>query len=251
MEVFLGVHASEGIGIGTAFVIPEPVVRAIPQHRINYDQMQKGWKRFEQAIQTVTIELSEILDSLSKTDEKDSVQREIFETYILMLGDPVFNQEVKDFYENEELIALTRELTETLRRNKTIDWQKRNTARARMRMMIKRLLKKYKYPPEGMEDALETVMTQCELWTDNNDMRSEATIFGKTAVNEAAQLKDDPVKEPAKEPTKDSVKKPEKKTAKEPAKPKTPTFTYEPYKPAQQKVAESVVPYEHKHPGAK
>lgn len=117
--------------------------------------------------------------------------------------------------------------------------------------MIKRLLKKYKYPPEGMEDALETVMTQCELWTDNNDMRSEATIFGKTAVNEAAQLKDDPVKEPAKEPTKDSVKKPEKKTAKEPAKPKTPTFTYEPYKPAQQKVAESVVPYEHKHPGAK
>ena len=158
---------------------------------------------------------------------------------------------IKDFYENEELIALTRELTETLRRNKTIDWQKRNTARARMRMMIKRLLKKYKYPPEGMEDALETVMTQCELWTDNNDMRSEATIFGKTAVNEAAQLKDDPVKEPAKEPTKDSVKKPEKKTAKEPAKPKTPTFTYEPYKPAQQKVAESVVPYEHKHPGAK
>ncbi len=101
MEVFLGVHASEGIGIGTAFVIPEPVVRAIPQHRINYDQMQKGWKRFEQAIQTVTIELSEILDSLSKTDEKDSVQREIFETYILMLGDPVFNQEVKDFYEKE------------------------------------------------------------------------------------------------------------------------------------------------------
>jgi type I restriction enzyme R subunit len=79
---------------------------------------------------------------------------------------------IKDFYENEELVALTRELTETLRKNRTIDWQKRNTARARMRMMIKRLLKKYKYPPEGMDDALETVMTQCELWTDNNDMES-------------------------------------------------------------------------------
>ena len=70
-------------------------------------------------------------------------------------------------------MALTRELTETLRKNKQIDWQKRNAARARMRMMIKRLLKKYKYPPEGMEDALETVMTQCELWTDNNDMEAE------------------------------------------------------------------------------
>jgi len=79
-------------------------------------------------------------------------------------------QAIRDFYENEELVALTRELTDTLRRNKTIDWQKRNAARARMRMMIKRLLKKYKYPPEGMDDALETVMTQCELWTDNEQM---------------------------------------------------------------------------------
>lgn len=58
-------------------------------------------------------------------------------------------------------------ITETLRKNKTIDWQKRDDARAKMRMLIKKLLKKYKYPPEGMEDAVKTVMTQCELWTDN------------------------------------------------------------------------------------
>ncbi len=76
-------------------------------------------------------------------------------------------QAIKDFYENKELVELTKELTETLRKNKTIDWQKRETARAKMRMLIKKLLKKYKYPPEGMEDALETVMLQCELWTDN------------------------------------------------------------------------------------
>ena len=74
---------------------------------------------------------------------------------------------VKDFYENDELVAITKELTETLRKNKTIDWQKRETARAKMRMLIKKLLKKHKYPPEGVEDVVETVMTQCELWTDN------------------------------------------------------------------------------------
>lgn len=79
-------------------------------------------------------------------------------------------QAIKDFYENEELIAITKELADTLRKNRTIDWQKRDSARARMRMMIKRLLKKHKYPPEGMDDAVQTVMTQCELWTDNNDM---------------------------------------------------------------------------------
>lgn len=74
---------------------------------------------------------------------------------------------IKDFYENEELIAITKELADSLRKNRTIDWQKRESARAHMRMMIKRLLKKHKYPPEGMEDAVQTVMTQCELWTDN------------------------------------------------------------------------------------
>ena len=76
-------------------------------------------------------------------------------------------QAIKDFYENDELIAITKELTETLRRNRTIDWQKRDSARAKMRMLIKKLLKKHKYPPEGMDDALQTVMAQCELWTDN------------------------------------------------------------------------------------
>ena len=83
---------------------------------------------------------------------------------------------VKDFYENEELIAITKELAETLRKNKTIDWQKKDSARAKMRMLIKKLLKKHKYPPEGMEDAVQTVMTQCELWTDNNDMEREEKI---------------------------------------------------------------------------
>ena len=75
-------------------------------------------------------------------------------------------EHIKDFYENETLIALTRELTEMLRKNRTIDWQKKETARAGMRKMVKRLLKKYKYPPEKCEDAIETVISQCELWTD-------------------------------------------------------------------------------------
>lgn len=83
-------------------------------------------------------------------------------------------QAIKDIYENKELIALTKELTEALRKNKQIDWQKRESARAKMRMMIKRLLKKHRYPPEGREDAIQIVMTQCELWTDNNDMGESA-----------------------------------------------------------------------------
>lgn len=92
-------------------------------------------------------------------------------------------QAIKDFYENDELIAITKELTETLRKNRSVDWQKRDSARAKMRMMIKRLLKKHKYPPEGMDDAIATVMLQCELWTDNNDMEHRV-------VNYSAVLKE-------------------------------------------------------------
>ena len=88
-------------------------------------------------------------------------------------------QAIKDFYENDELIAITKELTDALRKNRSIDWQKRDSARAKMRMMIKRLLKKHKYPPEGMDDAVATVMLQCELWTDNNDMEHRVVNYSE------------------------------------------------------------------------
>ena len=73
---------------------------------------------------------------------------------------------VRDFYTNDQLVGMTRELTEQLRKSATIDWQQKESARAGMRRMIKRLLRKYKYPPEGVKDAMDTVMKQCELWAD-------------------------------------------------------------------------------------
>ena len=75
---------------------------------------------------------------------------------------------VQDFYTNEQLVAITLELTDALRKNKTIDWNMKESARAGMRRIVKRLLKKYKYPPDGQEAALETIMVQCEMWSDNN-----------------------------------------------------------------------------------
>jgi type I restriction enzyme R subunit len=62
---------------------------------------------------------------------------------------------------------MTHELADTLRKNRTIDWQKKESARAGMRRMVKKLLKKYRYPPEDMEDAIATVIGQCEMRTDN------------------------------------------------------------------------------------
>lgn len=101
MEVFFGVPAADGTGIGTAFVIPDAVKRAIPQHRIKIDQTNRGWERFELACQSVIQDITEQLELLSKTDPKDKIQREVYETYILMLEDPVFLKELKDFFQRE------------------------------------------------------------------------------------------------------------------------------------------------------
>lgn len=85
-------------------------------------------------------------------------------------------QAVKDFYENETLVAMAKELTEALRNSKTIDWRQKESARANMRRMVKRLLKKYKYPPEEQEKALETVIKQCELFADNDEFETQIQI---------------------------------------------------------------------------
>lgn len=101
MEVFLGIPAADGTGIGTAFVIPDPVKRAIPQHRISLVQVNTEWKRFELAVETVVFQLNQKLDTLSKTSKKDKIQREVFETYILMLEDPVFKKEIQEYHKKE------------------------------------------------------------------------------------------------------------------------------------------------------
>lgn len=102
-------------------------------------------------------------------------------------------QAVKDFYKNDELIAMSRELTEALRRNSTIDWQKRTQARAKMRIMIKRLLKKYNYPPDDVPKALQTVMRQCELWADNiMDVGKKSYLNDSSEDEGALRVAEDP-----------------------------------------------------------
>lgn len=77
---------------------------------------------------------------------------------------------VKDFYSNDQLVEMTKELTDMLRKNRTIDWNRRESERANMRRLVKRLLKKYNYPPEETEGAMDIVMKQCEQWSDNTEI---------------------------------------------------------------------------------
>ena len=69
---------------------------------------------------------------------------------------------VKEFMEDETLKKIAKELTRAIQKNITIDWSVRRSAQAGMRKIIRRLLKKYDYPPEHAKKALETVMRQAE-----------------------------------------------------------------------------------------
>lgn len=63
---------------------------------------------------------------------------------------------------DETLKKIAHELTENLRKNISVDWQQRESVRATLRLMVKRVLRKYKYPPDQAEEAVELVLQQVE-----------------------------------------------------------------------------------------
>lgn len=80
---------------------------------------------------------------------------------------------VKEFMTDETLKLIAHELTIAIRRNVSIDWSIRKSAQAGMRKIIKRLLKKYDYPPDKSKKALETVLKQAELMCGNVDFNED------------------------------------------------------------------------------
>ncbi len=78
------------------------------------------------------------------------------------------SKNVQDFYTDEQLIKLTKELTETISSEMTQDWAVRESGRANVRRVIKRLLKKYKYPG-NYKDTIQLVVKQAEYWDATRD----------------------------------------------------------------------------------
>lgn len=146
--------------------------------RTNVVQSQKFSELMNQALsnylkgmltnEEVIEELLKMAEEIKKAEEKGSELGLTPEekAFYDALSTP---EGVKQAYTDEEFVALTKELTEQLRANRTIDWNRKESSRAKMRVLVKRLLKKYKYPPEGQEQALEIVMAQCNKWADEDD----------------------------------------------------------------------------------
>jgi len=64
-------------------------------------------------------------------------------------------------------MSIARELVQAVRKNVTIDWTVRENVRAQLRVIVKRILRKYGYPPDKQEKATQTVLEQAEaLWAE-------------------------------------------------------------------------------------
>ena len=64
---------------------------------------------------------------------------------------------------NDQIKVIAAELITIVRKSVTIDWTLREGARAKIRVIVKRILRKYGYPPDLQEEAVKTVLAQAEL----------------------------------------------------------------------------------------
>ncbi|NFO14811.1 type I restriction endonuclease subunit R [Clostridium botulinum] len=124
------------------------------------------------------IRMAKDLRDMKSREEETGLNEDEIAFYDALTADDV----VKEFMNDEVLKKIAHELTKSIRKNITIDWSVRKSAQAGMRRIIKRLLKKYDYPPDQAKKALETVMRQAELMCGNVDM--DEIVCDKVAESE-------------------------------------------------------------------
>ena len=73
------------------------------------------------------------------------------------------NKSAEELMGEEVLLQIAREIAEKLRKSITVDWSVRESVRARLRLLVKSLLRKYKYPPDQQDEAVELVLSQAEV----------------------------------------------------------------------------------------
>ncbi len=104
----------------------------------------------------------EITQAYRAGDDKGLSQEELA-FYDALVADP----EVLRNMEDKILVEMAHELTDLIRKSRTVDWDKKKSARAYMRTQVKHLLRKYKYPPEKAKSAIDIVIKQAEFMSAN------------------------------------------------------------------------------------
>ncbi|APB67003.1 TPA: type I restriction endonuclease subunit R [Pseudomonas aeruginosa] len=110
------------------------------------------------------IEMAKKFAAASKRGEQLGLNDDELAFYDALANNEASVRELGD----EILAKIAHELTASLRQNVTVDWSNRDSVRAKLRLLVKRILRKYKYPPDRQEEAAQLVLAQaetlCEAW---------------------------------------------------------------------------------------
>jgi len=142
------------------------------QSRSFAEMLEKSILKYKnKTIETVKIieeliELARIMREADKRGEKLNLTEDEIAFYDAL----EVNDSAVKVLGDETLRAIARELIKTVRNNISIDWTLRENVQAKMRVMVKRVLRKYGYPPDKQKKATETVLEQatllCKDWTE-------------------------------------------------------------------------------------
>ena len=140
--------------------------------RVNVVQARTFSERLEEAIaryHTNAITTTEVIQELinlakdiraaHRRGEEEGLSQEEISFYDALAQ----NESAVEVMGNDQLRVIAHELLSNLKNNASVDWQHRESARARMRILVKRILRKYGYPPDLQDAAVQTVLQQAEV----------------------------------------------------------------------------------------
>jgi type I restriction enzyme R subunit len=135
------------------------------QSRSFREMLEQTIRRYQnRAIETAQVieELIKLAKEMRAASERGDV-KDLTDDEIAFYDALEVNDSAVKVLGDESLKMIARELVDTVRKNVTIDWTVRETVRAKLRVMVKRILRKYGYPPDLQEKATQTVLEQAEL----------------------------------------------------------------------------------------
>jgi type I restriction enzyme R subunit len=138
--------------------------RSVTQGKKLMDMLSSAIKGYQNKVLTAAEVIDELIKLAKAIQESDKLAEELnlTEYEYAFYSAVADNDSARELMQKEILRELAVVLTESIRKNVTLDWTIKEAARAKLRVIVKRLLKKYGYPPDMALLATETVLEQAE-----------------------------------------------------------------------------------------
>ncbi len=138
--------------------------RSVTQGKKLMDMLSSAIKGYQNKVLTAAEVIDELIKLAKAIQESDKLAEELnlTEYEYAFYSAVADNDNARELMQKEILRELAVVLTDSIRKNVTLDWTVKESARAKLRVVVKRLLKKYGYPPDMALLATETVLEQAE-----------------------------------------------------------------------------------------